>query len=208
MRIVKLLPHKKEKCEDILSRFDPYIITQVQHLRNCSSLATHPAVLDLEIDDLIQRVRIKLWQALAKTEIRYPYAYIKRIIRNEIVDMARLHKPLVPLPSEEEWNEHEVKISLEQPGSDPAEEVEQQLDALAYLNQTIQAILKLPPRQRLAMICSLKDRVDDRAQLINAFKRYRVDIEFIRWPTDKEEKQVVQASLAHARKALAKVLRK
>src|SRR5579859_1612936 len=36
MRIVKLLPYKRDKCEDTLKRFDAYIITQVHLFRNCS----------------------------------------------------------------------------------------------------------------------------------------------------------------------------
>ncbi|HEY3993763.1 MAG TPA: hypothetical protein VGM01_12920, partial [Ktedonobacteraceae bacterium] len=57
---------------------------------------------------------------------------------------------------------------------------------------------------RFAMICLLRDRVDNLTQLVEAVKMYKVDIEGIRWPIGKEEKQLLQASLGPARKTIAK----
>ncbi len=70
---------RSDTCEAILRRLDGYIISQVHRLGRCYSRDIHLAMLDLELDEIIQRVRIKLWQALEKRDIRYPYAYIKLI---------------------------------------------------------------------------------------------------------------------------------
>jgi len=50
--------------QEILVRFDPYIIMLVKNKASSSSNIARPEVLDLEIDEIIQRVRIKFWQAL------------------------------------------------------------------------------------------------------------------------------------------------
>ncbi|HLZ58487.1 MAG TPA: sigma factor [Ktedonosporobacter sp.] len=202
------LPVKQERDEETLKRFDTYIVSQVHHISRTYRVTIHPEVLDLELDDLIQRIRIHFWQALEKRHIDYPYAYLQRMIRNELISMGRRQKQFVPLPTDEEWSEQESRETSGPRMPDPAEEVEQRMEALACLNEVIQAILKLPARQRLAMICSLQERVDDRAQLVRAFKAHRVDIEAMRWPGEKQAKHVVQASLAPARRALVKNLKK
>ncbi len=208
MQLETAFPPKQEIYEATLKCFDAFIVGQAHLLRSSYPAAVHRAVLDLEIDDLIQRVRINFWRAITMREINHPYAYIKRMIHNEFVNIKRQQKHLVPLPTDEEWSDGGAKKEWEPHTPDPAEEVEQRMQSLACLNEVIQAILKLPPRQRLAMICSLQERVDDRAQLIHAFKMHKVDIEAVHWPTEKKEKYLIQASLAPARKALIKFLKK
>jgi hypothetical protein len=56
------------------------------------------------------------------------------------------------------------------------------------------------------MLCSLKERVDDLKQLVEAFKAYKLDIQAIQWPAGKAEKQLLHASLVPAKKTLAKSL--
>ena len=55
-------------------------------------------------------------------------------------------------------------------------------------------VMELPSRQRLAMICLLQDQVDDLLQLIDVFKRYRIDIKAIRWP-DRESGETTVAGI-------------
>ena len=199
---------KQEAGEAMLKRFDAYIVKQVHLLSRSFLMVVHPAAFDLEIDDLIQRVRINLWRTMGRNEISHPYAYIKRMIHNEMVNISRQQKRLVSLPKDEEWRYAESWREGETCMPDPAEEVEQRMENLARLNEIIQAILKLPPRQREAMICLLQERVDDREQLIHAFKAHQVDIEAVHWPVEKKERHLMQASLTHARRALSKSLKK
>ena len=201
--------HGQETCEDILKRFDHYIITQVQRLKRSYPPNIHESVKDLELDELIQCVRIKFWQALEKREIRYPAAYIKLIVRNEFINMLRRQKPLVPLPGdEEECMQSEMGIMLDRQAPDPAEEAEQREEARTRLKEVTRAVLALPPRQRFAMLCTLRERVDDLAQLTEAFKVYKVDIEAVRWPANKAEKQLLKASLIPAKKTIEKGLKR
>jgi DNA-directed RNA polymerase specialized sigma24 family protein len=191
----------------ILRRLDGYIVSQVHRLGRYYSRDIHPAVLDLELDEVIQRVRIKLWQALEKRDIRYPYAYVKLIIQSEFIDMTRRQKPYLSLSIDEELTHAEVEIAAAaRHMADPAETVAQRMDASTCLKEMIQAVLALPPRQQYAMICSLKEHVDDLRQLIEAFKAYKMDIQAIQWPAGKAEKQLLHASLVPAKKTLAKSL--
>ncbi len=196
---------RSDTCEAILRRLDGYIISQVHRLGRCYSRDIHLAVLDLELDEIIQRVRIKLWQALEKRVIYYPYAYIKLIIQSEFIDMKRRQKPYLSVSIDEGLTHAEVEITARHM-ADPAETVAQQMDASTCLKEMIQAVLALPPRQQNAMICSLKERVDDLRQLIEAFKVYKMDIQAIQWPAGKAEKQLLYASLVPAKKTLRKSL--
>ena len=196
---------RRDLCEATLKRLDGYIVSQVNRLGCYYFRDIHPAVLDLELDEVIQRVRIKLWQALEKRDIRYPCAYIKLIIQSEFIDMIRQQKPHLSLSIDEELTHAEVEMAARQM-VDPAEIVAQQMDASTRLKEMIQAVLALPSRQQYAMICSLKERVDDLRQLIEAFKAHKMDIQAIQWPAAKSEKQLLHASLIPAKKTLAKSL--
>src|SRR5207249_12137701 len=55
---------RRDTCEAILRRLDGYIISQVDRSGRCYSRDIHPAVRALESDEVIQRVRLKLCQAL------------------------------------------------------------------------------------------------------------------------------------------------
>ena len=196
---------RRDICEATLRRLDGYIISQVHRLGHCYFRDIHPAVLDLELDEIIQRVRIKLWQALEKRDIHYPYAYIKLIIQSEFIDMKRRKNPYLLLSIDEELTHDEVERAARHM-ADPAETMLQKIDASTCLKEMIQAVLALPPRQQYALLCSLKERVDDLRQLIEAFKAYKLDIQPIQWPAGKAEKQLLHASLAPAKKTLAKSL--
>jgi len=203
------LPSKDESSEAILKRFDWYIGVQSKRVvRHYPALAPQ-AVVDLEIDELMQRVRIKFWRALERGPILYPRNYIKRIIRSEIIDMGRQRKPSVPLPTDEDeqrrfWEMSGFLISDEH---DPADEVEQRMESSALLERAIPLVLSLPPRQRLAMMCALQEKVDDLMQLVDGFKDYHTDIETLHWPSEQHEKRVLQASLVVARQTIARKMR-
>ena len=74
------------------------------------------------------------------------------------------------------------------------------------LTRLAKAILALPPRQRQAMLCALKDRKDDALPLINTLKVYSIDIEAMDWLEEQHEVQQLKASLSIARKKLQGLL--
>ncbi len=190
--------------EAILNRFDCYIAQRARLLVYHYSPFAHPGLLDMEADELVQRVRIKFWQALNKYHIEYPRAYLKRIIYSEFSDMKRQQNAHPPLPLDESW----VGCQLDQfeNAPDPADEIEQRLEGEELLEGIIQMILHLPPRQRTAIICFLLDQIDDPAYLTALFKAHKVNIEALQWPHSKAERKLLQASLYIARQTLARNL--
>ena len=58
-------------------------------------------VLDLEIDELAQTIRIKLWESRQKRFISNPEAYVSAIAYTTSVDMMRRHRPTVSLFADE-----------------------------------------------------------------------------------------------------------
>jgi hypothetical protein len=197
---------QKESSEAVLERCNWYIEAQAKRVVRRYPVLAQQAAADLEIDELVQRVRIKFWRALERRPILYPYNYIKSIIHSEIIDMARQRKPYLPLPTDEEeqrrfWEMNGFFLADEH---DPADEVEQQMESTLLLERTIPLVLNLPPRQRLAMMCALQEKVDDLMQLVDHFKDYQTDIEALRWPTEQHERRVLQASLVVARQTIAR----
>src|SRR5579862_1666614 len=83
--------------EDILVQHDRYIVALVTQLARGSSNVGHPEVLDLEIDELVQQVRIKFYYALLSRRIAHPKTYLRMIALNELRDLSRKHKPPLPL---------------------------------------------------------------------------------------------------------------
>src|SRR6266487_5334833 len=87
-----------ESSEEILKRFDWYIAVQTKRIVRLYPALAHQAVVDLEIDELMQRVRIKLWRTLKKRTILYPHNYIKRMILYVLIERLPQRKPTFPFP--------------------------------------------------------------------------------------------------------------
>lgn len=197
------LSNQTEANEDLLKQFEYYIVYHARSLVNRYSRSAHVEQTD-EADELIQRTRIKFWQMLSKSHIEYPRAYLKRIIFTEFSDMKRQQKGCPPLSLDEDWPGSQLEQLENVP--DPADEVEERLEGEEFTQKVIQLILRLPPRQRDAIICLLLDQADDPAHLAELFKKYQLNVEVVQWPNSKTEKKLLQASLYIARQTLAKNL--
>jgi hypothetical protein len=189
-----------ETSEAILENIDGYIITQAKKLM-CWHLVARKELDHLEVDELIQRVRIKFWKALEKGQVFRPYSYVRSIIYSEFIDMKRQQKPLFPLPTDEEEEVYCLKHQ-----EDPADEIIQRMEAHSLLQHVIQMIMDLPPRQRMAMICSLWEQVDDLAQLRTILTTYGIDGEEMETPLERTRRRTLLASLSVARRKLAQGL--
>jgi DNA-directed RNA polymerase specialized sigma24 family protein len=194
---------------EILEQLDPYIIALVKQQVRQNPAIAHPAVLDLEIDELVQRIRIKFWHALEEKPIEYPKAYVRRIVHSEFIDMTRRRKPLASLSLDQEGEIYhgEAMVAMGEDMADPACVIEERTTVRRRLDEVAGAVLRLPRRQRHVMICSLRDRVDNLIQLSAAFRERHVNIERWQWPAQKAEKQRLRASLSAARLALSKSLK-
>jgi DNA-directed RNA polymerase specialized sigma24 family protein len=194
--------------EELLEYFDPYIVAQVEVRAYRSTNIAHPEVLDLEIDEIIQKVRIKFWRALLEKNIRSPRAYIRRMVHNEFIDVTRSHEPPLPLPVGEDGELYlgNVIVLPSEGMSDPACEIEQKEAADARMAEAATIVSRLPPRQQRATICSLKDRVDDLLHFVEALSRHEIDVEVEQWPAEKDDLQRLKASVSPARQKIAQFM--
>lgn len=163
-----------------------------------------PEVLDLEVHELAQRSRIKLWRTLQKRHITHIKAYIRCIVHSESMDMVRSYKPILPLPVDEdgELYQGDVLVAPGEEMQDPLYELEQKEMVAEYITQVVDALSSFPPCQQQVMICSLKDQLDDVLLLTKAFKKFKINIETKRWPSEEKEVKNLKASLSAARKKL------
>lgn len=194
---------KQTEIEAVLAEYDPYLIRQVHDCMHLHADVIRAEVLDLETDELVQRVRIKFWHALEDKHIDFPKTYIKRIVNSEFIDMVRRLKPNytldLPVDDEGEIYQGHMLITPSTGMADPSIEYEERVEASERMQEIVDAVLTLPARQRQAMICDMRDRVDDLDALTNAFKKRKAVIEAWQWPQQKKEKTLLRASLNYAR---------
>ncbi|SRR5216684_1414411 len=188
--------------DEILEQYDGFIRALAR--KNIPRTITSADVIDLEIDELVQITRLKLWLVLQKQDIRHMNAYIRRIVHNEAINMVRQYKPIEPLITNDEGELYQahVMIASGQEIQDPAEEIEQEEMLSSYSSKLTEAVPKLPPQQQRAMICALKDQIGDILPLVDLFLPYGIDIESMHWPETEGELQSVRTSLSIARKKL------
>lgn len=188
--------------EETLKKYEPYIRSLVR--KKFPRDLVHPDVLDLAIDEAVEEALVKLWSALQQNCITNVQAYIRSIIRSVIADMRRKHKPTQPLPVDEEGELYQGNViaTVGEGWHDPADEVEREEFVTNSLTQTVDEVLALPSCQQRAVICSLKDRIDDVLLLVETFRAHKVNIELVNWPGERDERQKSRASLAVARKKL------
>lgn len=189
-----------------LEEYDVYIQSLVQ---TQFPFATFTAdVVDLEIDEMVQLIRIKLWLILQKRPIHHPKAYIRKTAHTIKIDTIRQRK-LFPLPVNDDGElcNGNVLITPGKGMRDPAYEVDAQEvdpDTLRWIAANVEA---LPSRQQFALICRLKDTIDDALVLVASLQNLDVDPETVHWPEDDDdEKMRLKASLSVARKKLQSAL--
>ncbi|MDQ2714757.1 MAG: sigma-70 family RNA polymerase sigma factor [Chloroflexota bacterium] len=191
--------------ETILVQFEPYIVRLAQEV--FGRYSTYSELQHPEIDDIVQEALIKFWQALQEREITHPRAYLRRVVYHEFVNVCRRNRvTLLPLPldSEGEIRHGQVIAGRSEELDDPECVFEQrsaQADLMEHLADAV--VTELPPRQKRAMICSLRDRVDDVLMLVAAFQEHREDIAQAEWPQQREAVQRLKASLSPARQKIA-----
>lgn len=188
--------------DELLEQHDRYITALAR--KKIARNVIPPEMLSDEIDELAQKIRIKLWQISQKQQIIYPKAYLSCSAYTESVDMVRRYKSAKNLFIRTACETHPGN-SKEEPGEgveDPVEKLEQEEDIREWLTRIAEEVCTLPPRQLHAMLCSLKDQIEDFLPLLDALKNRGVDIEDINWPSEREEVRRLQVSLSIARKKL------
>src|SRR5450432_3697268 len=157
---ITIYPSNSASVEEVLTQMHSYIINVVTKKMRGNSFRAHPALLDLEIDEVIQSVQIKFWQAWQKKHIRNPKAYLKRIVHNEIIEFARTYKPPIPLPLDDhgELQQGQMILTPNKNLRDPLEiqfpEAWERITKKNILTM-VKVILYLPEQQRYALLYKL-----------------------------------------------------
>lgn len=188
-----------------LERYHKYISQlarkQVLHKR------VPPEEYSEEVHDLIQTTLITFWLRLISEQVQItsPRAYIGCIVRSRCIDMLRRRtcKPTLPLPVDQDGELYQGRVLLipSEGMQDPALEFERK----ELIAAVIDDVLKLPPRQRYAIICVLKDEVAETFPLAETFSKHGIDVGAINWPQEPIELQRLQSSLSVAQRKLRSV---
>jgi RNA polymerase sigma factor (sigma-70 family) len=193
----------KGDVNTILERYKECIVASAQ--KQISRRAVPAEELADEIDDVVQMTLITLWRRLSSEEVHITSlkAYIASVVHSRSVDMIRIrqrHRFVQPLTMEQEDELYQDTVHLISNNGmqDPAFEYRYK----ELLVEIVNDVLKLPPRQRSAMICVLKDAVEDTALLAEALEQHGIDIGDISWPEDAVALQRLRSSLSIARKKL------
>lgn len=191
--------------ESILEEVDIYIQALAwKGIPYSSSSFTH---VDFDVDDLAQRSRIKLWQALQKKNIENPRAYLRTIVRNEIVNLVRQFRDHLPLRTDID-GELSADFMLETSNEelDSPEYIIEQKEVVAdLLSDLAKAISKLHKRQQQVTFCTVKDRVDDLHQFVEVCKEYGLNTG-LEWPAEDDERHLLQASFGAAKRNIAQFM--
>jgi DNA-directed RNA polymerase specialized sigma24 family protein len=171
----------------------------------------YPSIPEEVQKDLAQDILISLWRKLEQDPVENPVAYIARMIRNRGVDHFRQCKKhsrieILPIDDYVKVVEDSISVARSENMGDPAQEILQRSSMGELLNEIVDALLKLPSRQQHAFACLLWEKVDDLLQLQEALQAHNIDMQQIRWPEDKAEKQLLKASLHAAKLFLAQRL--
>lgn len=163
-----------------------------------------PELLKDEIDELTQVAWFKFWEISQRKQITYRRAYISKIVHSLVIDTARRYRSTARLSFDEygEVTQGRIISPLSEEMLDPALEFEQKETRYYQFEEIVKDIVSLPPCQRRAIICQVKDRVEDIQFLADEFKKYGIAIDRIHWQNGKRAAQASRASLSIARKKM------
>src|SRR5439155_17905241 len=96
-----------------------------------------------------------------------------------------------PLPTYEngELDEDGLSMMVSEVFDDPANLYERKARFFDLLEQIAKAALRLTRTEYYALVCWLKDIVDDPLEVVEAFGKYGREVESIHWPTGKKALQ-------------------
>ncbi len=193
---------------DLIEQLDRYIVTRVTREMTHNPAFAHSPSLDLEIDDVVQQIRIKLWYAVQKQVLRSPRAYIARMISTTLVDLLRSREPTFRLFLDEEGEPYAGYPFIE-PGEgmdDPEYEVSQEATLRELLVEILHHLQTFPLRQQVALLGALRERIDDLESLDSLLQRMGFPQTAFTKPEDIMPRHQLKPSLSAARRRLAQEL--
>ncbi len=161
-------------------------------------------ILDLEVDELIQTVRVKFWEALSRQEIKNYKAYLRRMMHNEAVNYRRKARFHQVLDTDEEGEPYYGNLLLSQNEGtlDPLEILIERETISEYIQQAIDAVMAFPPLQRKAILCVFKDRIDYLHELREALHTHHIDFKQLDWSGRQAALHSMKVSASLAKKKL------
>ena len=160
----------------------------------------------IDSEDVAQEAFMKLWIISQKQPIENPKAYIRRIVRTTVVDMVRKFKPhlyqALPVDEDGEIQEDNLVVIPDAELGDPEAILEEKEAVEELMGELVDVVSELRPRQMHSTICTLKDRVDDLIQLVDALQEKGIESE-LQWPLGTTERQRLQASYSPAKRKVA-----
>jgi DNA-directed RNA polymerase specialized sigma24 family protein len=161
-------------------------------------------VLDLEIDEVVQTVRVKFWEALSQREIKNHKAYLRRMVYNEAVNYKRRAKFRQALDTDEEGEPYYGTVLLSQSEStlDPLDVLVEKESINEHIHRAVDAVMSFPALQRKAVLCVFKDRVDYIHELYAALRVHHVDGQELNWSSCGGTLHSMKVSASLAKKKL------
>jgi RNA polymerase sigma factor (sigma-70 family) len=159
----------------------------------------------IDSEDIAQEAFIKLWGVSCKQSIENPKAYIRRIVHTTVVDTLRkckLQYQAFPVDEDGEIQEGNLVVIPSAELRNPETILEEKETAEERMGGLVSVVSELHPRQRHSAICTLKDRVDDLLQLVDALQEKGIE-SGMQWPVEATERQRLQASYSPAKRRVA-----
>ena len=160
----------------------------------------------IDSEDIAQEAFMKLWIISQKQPIENPKAYIRRIVHTTVVDMVRKCKPhlyqALPVDEDGEIQEGNLVVIPGAELADPEAILEEKEAVEELMGELVDVVSELRPRQMHSTICTLKDRVDDLIQFVDALQEKGIESE-LQWPLGTTERQRLQASYSPAKRKVA-----
>jgi len=193
-----------DSIENLLELYNfQYILERVKQTIKAFSVLQHLA------EEITSEVYDKFWQKLRKGPVENPPAYIRRMIHNRCIDhMRRVVSETCHLVQSYTEGDLDVLESNHVAANtegfrDPAEEFEYKASIEECYQRVTSAIAELSPRQQQAAARHLLRHADDPQFLFELFNTLQITMPIL-YPEDKDEAHLLDASYAHARKALAR----
>ena len=194
--------------ELLLVEHDEYIVSLAR--KKAPRSRTSPDSVADDIDELAQRIRIKLWLISLKQDITAVRTYIRHIAATVSIDMLREQKPTVALPVNEEGELYQGKLLFapRQEEQDPAALLVQEESFSEGMELMAGGVLDLPPVQQQAMLYSLKKQIDELLPFLEILQQHGADIEGATMPEEINQQRSHRTSLSVARKKMRALHRK
>lgn len=190
-------------------------------------LLKHCMTSDLDVDEILQKVRIRLWiEPFAGGTPRDTHTLVCQELQKEFSTLqiwhftghASLGKSCHHSEGLSTWTygnasqKDSCSLTSSPPlgtwgPPDPLLAFEQEGEVMDRLDQLVYALLSLPPVQRTAIVCSLRERLEDFAPFAAALKKSGMDISGITWPEDQTAKQRLQTAYQPAQLQLARLMK-